>query len=58
MPVDGRLALDSTGMDDEMARRLSEVTTFRNLKALEFAYDRLDASRIKRPIESIVSSTT
>ena len=45
-------------MDDEMARRLSEVTTFRNLKALEFAYDRLDASRIKRPIESIVSSTT
>ncbi len=79
------LVLDSTGMDDEMARRLGKVTTFRNLKrlslsgnrslgtagitailqaefaprleALEFAYDRLDASRIKRLIESIVSST-
>ncbi|TVS18353.1 MAG: hypothetical protein EA424_11060 [Planctomycetaceae bacterium] len=79
------LVLDTTGMDDEMARRLGEVTTFRNLKrlsvahnrrlgtagitailqaefaprleALEFAYDRLDASRIKRLIESIASST-
>ncbi len=79
------LVLDTTGMDDEMARRLSEVTTFRNLKrlsvsdnrslgtagitailqaefaprleALEFAYERLDASRIKRLIESIASST-
>lgn len=78
------LVLNSTGMDDEMARRLSEVTTFRNLKrlsvsgnrslgtagitailqaefaprleALEFAHDRLDASRIKRLIESIVSA--
>ncbi len=75
-----KLVLDSTGMDDEMARRLSKVTTFRDLKrlsvsgnrslgtagirsilqaefaprleALELADARLDASRIKRLIES------
>jgi uncharacterized protein (TIGR02996 family) len=34
------LILNTTGMDDEMARRLSEVTTFRNLKRLSVAENR------------------
>ncbi len=35
-----KLVLDSTGMDDEMARRLSKVTTFRNLKRLSVCGNR------------------
>lgn len=34
------LVLNTTGMDDEMARRLSDATTFRNLRRLSVAHNR------------------